>query len=214
MRVPPKTDQHSNKLAVLASIFIATLVCLLSIYIGGWAVFSYLDDIQEQNQPTFEAARASAKKALNADPSNTEKRLSYVFYLAPGQTDDPKIQESLTAEGVAVLKEGIRYSPKNPELHIRLGHYLEKPEEATQAYLRAIALSPFNAQTFDDLGQSYERQGRYEAAIEAYQTAIMLHVDQEYYYFHLYEVFTKLGRKQDAGRAWRRYTEVRDANLN
>ncbi len=212
MRTKRKGSGKFFAKTALASFGVLLLIRLL--FSGG--TLPYVEDLLERTEPTFEVAKASAKAAMVADPANPKKRLTYVFYLSPGGTNDPKTQKILKAEAVAVLKEGTHLSPKTPELHERLGDYLVmggKPEGASEAYLRAAALSPENPLIFDSLGVSYERQGKYEAAIQAYQTAIMLYADQHRFYFHLGNAYDKMGRKEEARRAWRRCIEVYDADL-
>jgi len=79
------------------------------------------------------------------------------------------------------LELAARLEPRNPEYWFRLGHYLEfnledaKPDQALDAFHRAIALDPHYPEAWLDLATTYELEGDTEAARDAY-----LHAKESY----------------------------------
>jgi tetratricopeptide (TPR) repeat protein len=80
-------------------------------------------------------------------------------------------------ESAKGLRLATRLEPKNPEYWYRLGHYqqfnLEQPDssEAEEYFKKAIALDPNYTDAWLDLGTSYELDGDFDAAREAYAGA-------------------------------------------
>ena len=67
-------------------------------------------------------------------------------------------------------------NPTNFELHIELGwayFHAERLNEAMAAFQRAVALNPSAAGAFNGIGRVYERLGPVQAALEAYEHAIV-----------------------------------------
>lgn len=65
-------------------------------------------------------------------------------------------------------------------------------------YIRALDLWPQYPQAHNNLGDVYERQGRYDEAIKEYEIASTLAPDAPYPYFGLGDVYFKLGRYEQA----------------
>lgn len=84
-------------------------------------------------------------------------------------------------KAINTLKEGIKYSPNNYELHSKLGiYYVEfnKPEYAIKEINKAIALINFDPEIWNYLGIAFWKLGEYEKAEESYKKALEL--DQNY----------------------------------
>ncbi|MBU0673472.1 MAG: tetratricopeptide repeat protein [Proteobacteria bacterium] len=64
--------------------------------------------------------------------------------------------------------------------------------------LQQIQDSPKNSQAYYHLADLYERQGRYQQAIEAYQQVIRLDPDKEYTYFKLGTAYSRLDQPEKA----------------
>jgi|GEM_PF-1075277 len=67
-----------------------------------------------------------------------------------------------------------------------------------QLYKKVIELCPTYAPAFNNLGDVYEKQKRYEEAIAQYKKAMELRPDSPYPYFGLGDVYYKTGRYKEA----------------
>lgn len=84
-------------------------------------------------------------------------------------------------KAINTLKNGIKYSPNNYELHSKLGiYYIEfnKPEYGIEEINKAIALINFDPELWNYLGIAYWKLGEYEKAEQSYKKALEL--DQNY----------------------------------
>lgn len=67
-----------------------------------------------------------------------------------------------------------------------------------QIYLKAIDLCPSYAEAHNNLGDVYERQGRFEEAIAQYKKVLELIPDKAYPYFGLGDIYYKTNRAKEA----------------
>jgi len=65
-------------------------------------------------------------------------------------------------------------------------------------YRKALKLCPTHAPSWNNLGDIYERQGRYREAIECYKKAIKLKPEASYPYAGLGDIYFKTGRYKEA----------------
>jgi len=76
-------------------------------------------------------------------------------------------------------------------------HGLLKKE---QLYVKVLHLLPNNAATYNNLGDVYEKEGRYEEAIAQYKKALDLEPKAAYPYFGLGDVHFSMGDFKEAGK--------------
>src|SRR5207237_7041865 len=82
---------------------------------------------------------------------------------------------------------------------------------AADAYRRAIAINPLNAQAHNNLGQILERQKRFDEALDAYERAVDSQPALRVARFNVGRMLVALGRPNDAIAAFAKLTEPRDA---
>ena len=106
-------------------------------------------------------------------------------------------------EGLKALDQALARAPKNKDYLYVKGVCLEwrgEPyyKEAELYYQRAMAVAPENAQLHHKLGTLYQRQGRFQEAIEEFQQALKL--DPSYYvsYNNLANCYVRLNHPEKA----------------
>ncbi len=77
-------------------------------------------------------------------------------------------------------------------------------------YKKAIKLCPSYAPAHNNLGDVYEKQGRYEEAIAQYKKAVKLRPDAPYPYFGIGDIYFKTGRYNDAINWYKKGMNLRD----
>jgi len=114
-----------------------------------------------------EDAEASFKKAIALDPENLAVLNSYANFV---------YNQSRLDEAASQWQAVIRLAPDHYPALVNLGSVLAElnriPESITM-YLQAIEIKP-TYMAYSNLGTSYSRAGRYEDAIQAFQSAIEL----------------------------------------
>ncbi len=75
-----------------------------------------------------------------------------------------------------------------------LGNY----NKAIEAYIKAIAIDPNDADAWNDLGVAYRDLGQYENALETFKQAVRIDPDYEFFHFNLGLTFGNLGLYKDA----------------
>ncbi|HFC46353.1 MAG TPA: tetratricopeptide repeat protein [Dissulfuribacter thermophilus] len=71
-------------------------------------------------------------------------------------------------------------------------------KEKERLYLEVLKLWPSDPRTYNNLGDTYERQKRFKEAIKSYETALALNPKAPYPYFGLGDVYFKLGEFERA----------------
>ena len=74
----------------------------------------------------------------------------------------------------------------------------EDLKERERLYLEVLKLWPSDPRTYNNLGDTYERQGRFKKAIKSYETALALDPKAPYPCFGLGDVYFKLGEFERA----------------
>ncbi|NTV52729.1 MAG: tetratricopeptide repeat protein [Candidatus Firestonebacteria bacterium] len=153
-----------------------------------------------------EAAQAGAalQRALVLSPGDPE----LCFHLGRVFLAQKKISEAVQA-----WLQAVRRDPKFSEAWNHLGYTcaengIRLPEAEGWAR-RAVALEPENGNYHDSLGWVYFQEGKYAPALEELQRALECFRSHPAdlapeVYDHLGEVYSKLNRREDALRAWRR----------
>lgn len=81
------------------------------------------------------------------------------------------------AQGIARLRESLKYQPRFAETHYNLGrglHELGRMDEAISSYQEAIRLKPGYVQAHDNLATAYAANGRLAEAEREYRAALVL----------------------------------------
>lgn len=90
---------------------------------------------------------------------------------------------------------------KHFEEALRLEWDAKNMVQKENLYKKAIELCPSYAEAYNNLGDLYERQGRYKEAIENYEKATKIKNDFSLAYFGIGDIYLKTGRYEEA-RKW------------
>jgi serine/threonine-protein kinase len=126
----------------------------------------------------LEEAERALQTAINLRPDyyKSHHALGYVYYMM--SRFDAAANE---------FRDAARAAPGNPEAHTNLGtvlYFLERREEATQAFEAALALGPYPT-AYSNLGGLYFEDGRFGDAAEMFEEAVALEGEEipaEHYY--------------------------------
>lgn len=91
-------------------------------------------------------------------------------------------------------KKSIEEKRKMAEEFYEKGLMAKELSEKEKFYLKAIEILPNYAEAHNNLGDVYEKQGRFENAIKEYTIASILLPEKELPYFGLGDVYFKMGR--------------------
>jgi len=97
-----------------------------------------------------------------------------------------------------------------------LGLDLEEvdPERAPEAYLRAIALDPTNADAHVNVGRLYQMKGQLKAARRYYRKALEFVADHQLALYNLGTLFDELEELDTAAEYYRQASRIPDAHYN
>ena len=104
-------------------------------------------------------------------------------------------------EAAEHLKITLKLNPRSPTTYMAMGLVLahqDKPEEALQAYAKALAEKPDYAIVYNLAGETHYRLGNNEQAISNYQQAIRIKSDYAEAYFNLGNALFRLGENDKA----------------
>ncbi len=113
----------------------------------------------------LELARGNSERALALDPALV------VGYLARASVLDEKGDEQAALEQVA---KALALDPSNPDaLQYRAGIYarLDRWADAERTYRRILEARPNSWVTYNNLGTTLDRQGKYQESIQAFRAA-------------------------------------------
>lgn len=111
-----------------------------------------------------EVAAAAWRQAVQVNPANAVPRDALLNYLTAQQRFD---------EAYALTQASLRYSPKDANLlvnHGILANQMGHPEEALEAWRKALSLDPSQTRAFLYVAGELDREGKWEAAIPYYVT--------------------------------------------
>ncbi len=89
-----------------------------------------------------------------------------------------------------------------------------EPERAPEAYQRAIALDPGNADAHVNLGRLYQMKGQLQAARRYYRKAIEIVADHQLALYNLGTLFDELEQLDTAAQYYRQAFHIPDAHYN
>ncbi|MFH2064918.1 MAG: tetratricopeptide repeat protein [Pseudomonadota bacterium] len=122
--------------------------------------------------------------------------------IADSHTAEPAQNEALTHAKAEALK-----NPGSFTAWVNLGNLyfdLGQGKDAIEAYQKALAIQPDNADVLTDLGVMYRRNGNPEKAIESFDKAIALDPKHELSRFNKGVVLLHdLNRKEEAINVWK-----------
>ena len=202
--------------------------------------FSFQDVVLLRTAKGLLDARVSSRRAyrvllkLKAELASV-KSLSAVRIFADGNNvvvrEDSSVWNAESGQGhlnfavselasnVAALGRG-KTLPATAELDsddwYNLGLDLEEvePERAPEAYLRAIALDPTNADAHVNLGRMYQMKGQLKAARRYYRKAFELVPDHQLALYNLGTLFDELEELDTAAEYYRQALRIPDAHYN
>lgn len=110
------------------------------------------------------------------------------------------------------LKQIVADDPENRNAWVRLGHaYFDsnQPAKAIEAYDKALALNPNDADVLTDQGVMFRRMGWYDKAIENFSRAVEVNPSHSTSLFNMGIVYRYDLKEYDkAIEAWERFLEV------
>jgi Flp pilus assembly protein TadD len=170
-------------------------------------------------------------KALSLDPGRTDIRYKVgQLLLMRGMADeammefekilkiDPDNALAYEGRGTVLLGKGkldesednfkwaVNLDPKLWKVHTSLGIIYDRREQydaAINSYHKAIAINPDSSVLFNDLGVSNFLKGDYEKSVDALSKALKIEPTNSRFYNNLGLVLCKLGRYEDAFKAFR-----------
>jgi len=101
-------------------------------------------------------------------------------------------------ESATVLRAAIKAQPEDARAHYYLGNLLydHQPDRAIALWEQARALDPSLGVVHRNLGWGYQRhQGKVDAAIASYETAIAKHADDPRFYLELDDLYERANRE-------------------
>jgi len=118
-----------------------------------------------------EDAISHFKKALSLNPDHND--IPYIHsFLGDSLKDLGRYGEALD-----ILKQGLDYDEKRPDMHNIMGvcyFKLQKYEKAIKHFHKAVELSPSSAIDYANLGVNYQENGNTEKAVEYLKIALSL----------------------------------------
>jgi tetratricopeptide (TPR) repeat protein len=116
---------------------------------------------------------AELKQQFYANPDDVE----VILALANAYADLGRWEEAVEAYKIA-----IKLDPENGDLYKRLGVVfvaLDDPDDAEDSYLRAIEHSPWDAESYNNLGELYRGQRRWSNAKYMFEKCLQLSNDPD-----------------------------------
>jgi tetratricopeptide (TPR) repeat protein len=108
-------------------------------------------------------------------------------------------------DAVKILKEALKFKPDDLEANCNLGtayYVMGDFEKASEQMRRCAEVAPDNAQVHNIIGLIYYRKELYRAALDEFEVAVKLNPDEKQYSHNLGLVLAKLGRQDEANRAF------------
>ncbi|MBC2713328.1 MAG: tetratricopeptide repeat protein [Desulfosarcina sp.] len=100
----------------------------------------------------------------------------------PHQSAPPAVIDEERQQEIEALKAQTEQNPQDVASWIQLGHLYfgaNRPNDAIEAYGKALAIEPENANVWTDLGIMYRRSGSPEKAVEAFDRAMKIDATHE-----------------------------------
>jgi len=161
-------------------------------------------------------ARVELARAVELAPDWTDARVNYAIALM-NLTTDETTGEGLTDMALAMVKEIAAAEPDNPHARFLLGFLTLRTGgdvEAALAHLRDVPER--DATTAYWIGQAEKEHGDLEAALRAYDEAILLDRHLAAAYYGRFSCLVRLSRREEAAQAkktWQRVRTAKQVNL-
>jgi Tfp pilus assembly protein PilF len=146
--------------------------------------------------------------ALKQDPS----LLGVHFELGEALLKQSLGEDFLT-RATAELQLALKEDPRNAAAEAKLGFiegYRNHPSRAEEHYRRALVLNPGQLEALLGLGGMLRERREYEKAAELYARASLSDPLDETIHFRLAQIDRQLGKKEDAAREMKLFTEIHD----
>ncbi len=152
--------------------------------------------IKEGNE---DAALASLQKATEISPGNPDRHIAMgKIYVNKGD-----LEKAASAFGTAVKNESSKAAEIAEEL-LKLG----KPEMAEHYFRASLEKSTDTIHTYNRLGISLRRQGKWKEAILEYETAIKIDPKDEGLYFNMAKAYVEGGNLKMAERNFQKALDM------
>jgi tetratricopeptide (TPR) repeat protein len=147
--------------------------------------------LAEENADT-DTALEQYRRVLDLDPTYTELAIKVAYELA--RRDD-------VAEGISVLKDAIKASPKEPLTYLYLSQlyskYLKKPDLALKYANKALNLDPSNFAAYLTIFEIHVANKESEKAEQVLERASQLKTDDPEFWLQLGELSSRLYLHED-----------------
>ena len=152
--------------------------------------------LKEGNQ---DAALESLQKAVEISPANADRHVTMgKIYVNKGDAE-----KAAVSFGAAVKSESSKASEIAEEL-LKMG----KPEMAEHYFRRSLERSTDTIHTYNRLGISLRRQGKWKEAILEYETAIKIDPKDEGLYFNMAKAYVEGGNLKMAEKNFQRALDM------
>jgi len=122
-----------------------------------------------------------------------------------------KFQTERLDEGVALVRESLKFDERNAHAWNNLGNMLvvlDQPQEATEAYRRATQYEPTLVEAWYNLGVCYRRTRKIEESVASFVKAIELQPANPMVYERFGMLLYGLGRFSEAAHVYREWLKV------
>jgi tetratricopeptide (TPR) repeat protein len=182
------------------------------------AAFERAGEVDPRHQPS--QLNLGTLYVRAEQPEKAAAAYRRVIEIAPEGATAQRAREALAAlsEGKTALErisanlELVAREPGNRAAWVQLGndyYDTEQPEKAIEAYGRALALDPRDADVLNDLGNMHDRVGAIEKALAAYEQAQRVDPMHVQSLFNLGVLHAERLKQPDrAAAAWRRVVEL------
>jgi len=168
-----------------------------------WFDLGFVENAMDNPQESIAAYR----KSVAAKPDVFESNLNLGLMLA--KTGQPDAEQFLRA--ATTLTPTSNREQGQARAWLSLGHILEssKPEEATEAYLRAAALNPKDPEAHLSAGLLLEKQNRFADAEQQYKQALAIDSQSSDALTGLANLYLRGNRLADAEQVLRQLVSLR-----
>jgi len=185
-----KTEKNTSKLPVFLGIlsgFVFFSIFFVIGFIQGWEKKAYNRKFNQSYKQFEKAAREMNPQARKH--FDKAELLFKEVHAANSKNDVAQIRK-LIPEIIAELKEASKIEPTNPKIWVELGSAYTWAGSEAEGGLEAALVAFQNAEKFDpsnvvlinNVGNIYNRLGRYEEAVIQYQKTLRLADDSGYAY--------------------------------
>ena len=151
----------------------------------------------------IEEYRAASERDPGFIAPQVREAYAYGLFLDWGWSYPGRSRSELLAEGLAITQRALERDPRSPEAWLTRAYLLAQVDPrnmsgAAEAFERALALDPDNAEAYYQYGQTLMALGRSEEAVRAYERALTLEQDRAMTLVAIGGIRHRQGRDEEA----------------